>query len=342
MPEPQHVVVVHLYKQDALPLIVSSLKSGQWPDKTEFFLGSYGIRPSDANVIGKLPGAHYAPTFHLAPKENADFRSGRHDLPPNTAPFDKEFAGEFPVHPNEPWLPREKPRAWGFELGRRFRDKLRSEQQLRTQVKIENWQLDEIPRECGNDARRRDFRLFVGGVVRGLAEGRPRFRDKLLKGFVWIGADALKTLPEADPREPDVKFFWEDVNAGARYLVGEEYPSFVRGAATTTGRDLARRQAALAAPGSKPRQALAERYIVGMTPGFHRPMKKSGLNGNVGGMKLPAVAAWREEFIAARITAARPCGYGMFHFDGKFNTRPECIENAVTALNFAANKRATP
>jgi hypothetical protein len=342
MPEPQHVVVVHLYKQESLPRLVSALKSGRWPEKTEFFLGSYGIRPSDAKEIAKLPGGHYAPTFHLGPAVDAEFRSGRHDLPPGTAPFDKEFAGAMPVHPNEPWLPSEKPNAWGVELGRRFRDKLRSEQQLRTGVKIENWQLDEIPRECGNNSRRKDFRMFVGGVVRGLAEGRPRFKDKLLKGFVWIGAGALETLPGADPREPTVELFWKDVNKGARYLVGEEYPAFVRGAATTTGRSLARPQVALAAPGSKPRQELAARYIVGMTPGFHRPMKKSGLNGNVGGMKLPAVAAWREEFITARIEAARPCGYGMFHFDGHFNTRPECIQNAITALNFAVSKHATP
>jgi hypothetical protein len=340
MTEPKRVLVVHLYRSSAFAQILTRVKAGKRPPDTEIFLGSYGIRPGEAKLISAIPGAHYAPTFHLAPKKNARLRSGRLDLPKDTAPFDKAFAGAFPADPAVPWLPLGKqPRAWGFEIGRRFRDQLRAEQ--KKQPLIANWQLDEIPRECGiHPTRRADFRLFVGGVVRGLAEGRPKLGDKLLKGFVWIGADGLKTLPGATLTS-DLQVFWEDIDVGARYLVGEEYPVFVKGAAAAKANDLAGPQKALAAPGSKPRQALAKRYVVGMTPGWHKP-KTSGLNGNLGGMKLPGVAAWRKEFITARTKAQRPCGYGMFHFDGDFNTVPEHINEAIAALDFAAQKHAEP
>lgn len=340
MSEPKRVLVVHLYRPNALEEILARLKAGKRPKETELFLGSYGIRPAQAKLISAIPGAHYAPTFHLGPKVNARIRSGRLDLPKNTAPFDKAFAGAFPADPHVPWLPTGKaPRAWGFEIGRRFRDQLRAAQ--KKHPLIANWQLDEIPRECGiHPTRRRDFRLFVGGVVRGLAEGRPRFKDELLPGFVWIGAGALTTLPRAELTS-DMQFFWQDVNVGARYLIGEEYPTFVKGAAPAKAKELAAPQKALASTGSEPRQALAKRYVVGMTPGWHKP-ETSGLNGNVGGMKLPGVAAWRKEFVTARTKAQRPCGFGMFHFDGDFNTVPERIKEAIDALSFAATKHAAP
>ena len=348
MTEPKRVLVVHLYKPKALPEILARLKVGKRPPETEIFLGSYGIRLADAKAISAIPGAHYAPTFHLGPAVNGEIRSGRHDLPKGTPPFDKKFAGVFPADPNVPWLPRGKiPRAWGFEIGRRFRDQLRAAN--KKQPLIANWQLDEIPRECAiHPTRRADFRLFVGGVVRGLAEGRPALGDKLLPGFVWIGAGALEKMPGA-ALSSDVQFFWQDVNVGARYLVGEEYPIFLKGkgAAAVAAKFQARPQKALAAPGSKPRQALAKRYVVGMTPGWHKP-KTSGLNGNVdfdgqgNGLKLPEVAVWRKEFITARTKAQRPCGYGMFHFDGNFNTVTQRIDEAIDALTFAAKKHAAP
>ncbi len=269
MAEPKRVLVVHLYKPKAFAEILARLKAGKRPPETEIFLGSYGIRPAHAKAIAAIPGAHYAPTFHLGPAVNVDIRSGRHDLPNGTPPFDTKFAGVFPADPNVPWLPREKPRAWGVEIGRRFRDKLRAAH--KRQPLIVNWQLDEIPRECGiHPTRRADFRLFVGGVVRGIAEGRPRLKDKPLPGFVWIGAEALTTLPGAS-LTADMKIFWDDVNAGTRFLVGEEYPTFVIGGAPAAAKVLARPQRALAARGSESRQALAKKYVVGMTPGWHRP-----------------------------------------------------------------------
>ena len=348
MTEPKRVLVVHLSRPKALPEILARLKVGKRPPETEIFLGSYGIRPADAKAISAIPGAHYAPTFHLGPAVNGRIARGATICPRELHRSTRSsrvcsrrirtcrgFPGARSLVPG------------GSNRNDGSRDQLRAAN--KKQPLIANWQLDEIPRECAiHPTRRADFRLFVGGVVRGLAEGRPALGDKLLPGFVWICAGALEKMPGA-ALSSDVQFFWQDVNVGARYLVGEEYPIFLKGkgAAAVAAKFQARPQKALAAPGSKPRQALAKRYVVGMTPGWHKP-KTSGLNGNVdfdgqgNGLKLPEVAVWRKEFITARTKAQRPCGYGMFHFDGNFNTVTQRIDEAIDALTFAAKKHAAP
>ena len=343
MTEPP-VIVVHLFTTKARAQILQLLKTQKRPPGTKVFLGRYGTNDQDAAIISAIPGVFYAPTLHLSVDDTVRYRKKRRLPAADAKKVDPELAGEFPTRAKE-LLPTVNPRAWGVELGRRFRDELR--EKARKGHKIATWQLDEIPPKCVTSPSARDFRLFVGGVVRGLAEGRPKLGDKLLPGFVWIAQQALEGrgplpgLPRLSPTAPDIKLFWDDVNAGARGLVGEEYPEF-RGSATEAGKAKARAHKALAAPGSKSRQALAQKYIIGMTPGFHEPFKKSGLNGNVNRLKLDAVAKWREEFITARCKAQRPVGYGMFSFDGAFNTRPDCVENAVGALRFAAKKHATP
>ncbi len=332
MTEPP-VIVLHLYTEKARTRILNRLKAEKRPEDTKIFLGTYGINELDAAAITAkaIPNVHYAPTFHLAPDENAALRAKRPRPPRRSPTLEQVFAGQLPAHPRDRRIPAKTPRAWGVELGRRFRDQLR---QKELKLGPLDWQLDEIPPECGRGELAREFRLFIGGVIFGLAKGRPRLKDKPKPGFVWIAARALETLPRL-PLTSDVKQFWQDVNLGARFLVGEEYPSFIRGAAVTTANTLAAHQRALARPGNPDRQALAARYIVGMTPGFHEPFD-GGLNGNVNGMSLRDVTAWRNRYITARCKAQRPVGYGMFSFDGKFNTVPAHIDNAVTALCFAA------
>lgn len=341
MTEPP-VIVVHLFTTKARAQILQLLKTKKRPPGTKVYVGRYGINNQDAAQISAIPGVFYAPTFHLSLDDTEKYRQKRRLPGRDAAKVDQDLSGTFPAGTKE-LLPTANPRAWGVELGRRFRDELR--EKIRQGHKIATWQLDEIPPKCVTSPKAGDFRLFVGGVVRGLAEGRPRLGDKVLPGFVWIAEQALEGraplpgLPRLSLQIADVKIFWDDVNAGARGLVGEEYPSFI-GSATAAGQAKARAHTALSAPGSKSRQALAKKYIIGMTPGFHQPFKKSGLNGNVKGLKLDAVARWREEFIAARCKAQRPVGYGMFSFDGTFNTRPDCVQNAISALEFAAKRHA--
>jgi len=343
MTEPP-VIVVHLFKTKTRAQILQLLKTQKRPRGTKVYVGRYGINNEDAARISAIPGVFYAPTFHLSLADTLKYLPKRRLPAAEAKKVDPALAGAFPAGAKE-LLPKVNPRAWGVELGRRFRDELR--EKIRQGHKIETWQLDEIPPKCVTSPRAGDFRLFVGGVVRGLAEGRPKLGDKVLPGFVWVAEQALEGrgplpgLPRLSPGIADVKFFWDDLNAGARGLVGEEYPEF-RGSATAAGKARAGAHKALSAPGSTSRQALAKKYIIGMTPGFHQPFKKSGLNGNVNGLKLDAVARWREEFITARCKVQRPIGYGMFSFDGAFNTRPDCVENALSALRFAAQKHVTP
>jgi hypothetical protein len=336
MTEPP-VLVMHLYTDKARAEILKRLKAKRRPPGTMVFLGRYGINPGDAANIAAagIPDVHYAPTLHLSLKDTADLRAKRRLPPADAKKVAPALSGRFPAIPQK-LLPASNPRAWGVELGRRFRDQLRQAERAHGH-EITAWQLDEIPPACGES---KVSRLFVGGVIIGIAQGRPKLGDKVMPGFVWIAAKALQTLPGLSPAVADVKIFWDDVNAGARCLVGEEYPRF-EGNAPAAGELNARPQKALGAPGSPARQALAKRYVVGMTPGFHEPFSR-GLAGNVHHMPLPKVKAWRNSFITARAKAQRPVGYGMFHFDGNFNTVPAHIDNAVTALCFAANQHAKP
>jgi hypothetical protein len=350
MTEPP-ILVVHLFTTKALEQILGQLKAGKRPPGTKVYLGTYSVNNDHAAMISKFAktapgkGVFYAPTLHLSLEDTENLRKGR-DLPEADAKkVDPALNGEFPTRANE-LLPTATPHAWGVELGRRFRDEMRAKVRKGT---IATWQLDEVPRECVTRSKQDavDTRLFVGGVVRGLREGRVKLGDKVLPGFVWIAAQALagkdggRGLTALPPTAPDMKILWDDLNAGARALVGEEYPEFI-GSATVAGRKQAKSHKALIAPGpgNQSRQKLAKRYIVGMTPGFHEPFKKGGLTGNVNHMSLQKVEAWRNEFIVARTKAQRPIGYGMFSFDGDFNTVPANVVNAMTALTFAATKHA--
>jgi hypothetical protein len=346
MTEPP-ILVVHLFSDKARKQLLQLLRTQKRPKGTKVYVGRYGINRKDAAEFSAIPAVFYAPTFHLSLDDTAEVRPKRRLPVADAKKVDPELSGPLPTRSTE-LLPTSNPHAWGVELGRRFRDQLR--ERIRQGHKIETWQLDEIPPKCvTSGASAIDFRRFVGGVVRGLAEGRPKLGDKRLRGFVWISAQGLEGkpgipgLPKLSCSDNDVKQFWDDINAGAKCLVGEEYPDF-KGNATVAANGKARAQKALnaATPGSGSRQELAKRYIVGMTPGFHEPFKKSGLNGNVNHLSLDEVATWRKAFITARCKAQRPVGYGMFSFDKPFNHRPENVENAIKALNFAAANHAKP
>jgi hypothetical protein len=336
MTEPP-VLVLHLYSAKARARILNRLKAQRRPDGTEVYLGSYNINPDDIEALKKeaIPNVHYAPTFHLAANENLDLKAARPRPPRGSPLLSKELDGPIPMHPQHTRIASKNPHAWGVELGRRFRDTLRNAEN-KHKVKL-HWQLDEIPPECGTS---KDARLFVGGVILGLAKGRPKLGDKLKPGFVWVAAQALDKLPGLPITISDVKLFWQDVDTGTKYLVGEEYPEFV-GDAGAVGQKQAKPQRALRASGDAHCQALARRYILGMTPGFHEPFD-GGLHGNVKHLPPKDVTAWRKRFIVARCKAEKPCGYGMFSFDGKFNTVQANIDNAITALHFAAGRHASP
>jgi hypothetical protein len=64
-------------------------------------------------------------------------------------------------------------RPWGLELGRRFRDQIRANEHDGN--RIDAWQFDEVISQVVGDVRARSF---VGGILRGLAQGRRKLQDR--------------------------------------------------------------------------------------------------------------------------------------------------------------------
>jgi hypothetical protein len=193
--------------------------------------------------------------------------------------------------------------AWGRELGRRFRDEVRDAEAGGTVV--DAWQLDELVAELSGK-QGRSWRQFTRGVLHGLNFGRTELGDGPRIGFVWASREALHVARL--PVDADLRAFWRALHSATYRLVGEEYPPFVGNpidvaeAYAAEQRELARRGAI--------RKELAERYAVGMTPGWHLT---PGLGGNVAHLPRAEVNRWRAKYVEerARIGVA---GFGAYHF----------------------------
>jgi hypothetical protein len=188
--------------------------------------------------------------------------------------------------------------------------------------------------ECRFRREPNRYRRFVGGVLRGLAEGRFELGDQPEKGFVWVAWSALQALPGLRI-SPELQLFWEDIDAAARFIVGEEYPPF-RSDPVKIAVASAQPQHSLATCGGQIRRALASRYIVGMTPGWKIG---GGLGGNVYKWPLAKVTDWRSRFISSRTAAHTPAGYAQFYF-AEENALADHVDNAIEALHFAATHLA--
>jgi hypothetical protein len=338
------ILLVHLFTTSALNRILSRLADGERPDGTEVYLGTYSANTGHATAIAALgdPSIRYAPTIHLSPDDNVAVRGGRQLPPADLAKLDQAHNGPFPADPREPRLPATNVngRDWGIELGRRFRDELRKQQRAfgAQGLEIAGWQLDEIYGQCKDSAR---FRQFTGGVIQGIAGGRPELEDEPLPGFVWMAWSALSALAGAQATA-ELKQFWTDVDAGARCLIGEEYPTFDRGMAQAQGIEKAKPQNRLGAATSiQPCKSLAKKYVVGMNPGWQTHTAKgklNGLGGNLGGLSPAEVADWRKAFVESRTNAAKtkPVGYAEFSFLNSNITPPIRIDGAIDALHVAA------
>ena len=79
--------------------------------------------------------------------------------------------------------------------------------------------------------------------------------------------------------------------------------------------------------GGPARQALARKYLAGMTPGYHLA---GGLGGNVHGWPAAQVNAWREAYVRAR-AAAHVAGFA--EFDWRFgNNRATVMRDVLRTL----------
>ncbi len=325
------IALIALFSPQVLPRILDEIAAGPSPPIADWFLGTYGVNKAAAEKIAGIPGCRYAPIFGIPPRNSMRARLRRRLSQEDASRVgDAAHAGEIPGSSAEKVIPPRDRRVWGIELGRRFRDQMRAARSRG--IPIATWQLDEVLGQCGQPEPSNSHREFVGGVLRGLAKGRPALGDTPEKGFVWTARTAITRLPNL-PLTGNVPLFWEDLGAATRFLVGEEYPEF-RGDPAPVGRRFADGHQALVRKGGI-RRSLGNRYVVGMTPGF-RPAS-TGLGGNVEGKPLAQVATWRTGFIDARIAAQRPRGFGHFNFVFE-NARPNRVKDAVGSLHHASKK----
>jgi hypothetical protein len=316
------VALIMAFSKNALPGILEEIARPPQPPVAEWFVGTYGISNVMAGKIAAT-GSRYAPVFGIQVHTTEKVRAKRQVPKADASKLDRAFAGKIPgggaVIPPPP-----NRREWGIEMGQRFRDAMRKWRARH--VVIDTWQFDEILARCASDAA---YREFVGGILRGLAEGRPKLGDKLEKGFVWSAFTALRDLP-GPAASDEIERFWDDLARAALFLVGEEYP-FFRGSFTTAARDRAVGHRHLI----DVHRELARKYVCGMTPGWKQP--SPGLRGNVDGKPPEFVTTWRKGFIDARIALERPRGFGHFNFvEG--NVRADHLKDAVASLRFASER----
>ena len=318
------VAVVAAFSAQILPRILDTISSGPQPPKADWFVGTYGVNKRASELICATSGCKYAPVFGIQPHTSASAREGRKLPRAHAAKLDRTRAGHIP---GSDAVPPVDQRAWGLELGRRFRDQIRANRDKG--VKVDTWQFDEVISQVVTDAR---SRAFVGGILCGLFQGRPKLGDRREPGLIWTAAMAVTGLPGLAISD-DVQQFWEDFDRAALFLVGEEYP-FFRGDAGDAGHSICAGHRALLESGGEIRRSLGKRYVVGMTPGW---IDSEGLRGNVDRQPFGFVKTWRKGFVQGRCAGQSPRGFGQFNFVGE-NAKPARVTEAVTALHEATER----
>ena len=294
-----------------MPTIVAAVRAAPFPPKTPVFVGSYGISPRIAEQVHALPGARYAPMFHIQPgwfweRRRLDADAERKVLARD--PGAERLAGPLPALNELLRLPTATRITWSVELGARFRDALRAE------PVAETWQLDEIVAECAGPSGR-PYRELTRGVLRGLTFGRAALGDRGRPGLVWWAKNA-RTLPSR-AITPELSAFWKMIDRASIHLIGEEYPDFAgdprRAARTAAAPHEALRR------GGPVRQKLARKYASGLTPGFRLVQ---GLGGNTRGLPPAEAEQWRIAYLGARADAGVS---GFAEFDFRFENSARAI-----------------
>jgi hypothetical protein len=276
------------------------------------YVGSYGPNPDVAQEVAGA-GCRYAPMVAF---EDPWYREQRRLPPDQDKLVPQRFAG--PVPPLQQLGSTAARVSWGVELGARYRDRIRQAQDAG--IVVDSWQFDEL---VPTTVRSPALREFVRGVLRGFLLGRPVLGDAAVQGFVWVAHSALGLARLQITSE--LAMFWRTLNRAALRYVGEEYPPF-DGNPRTVARAQASGQRGLAA-GGPVRQALARKYVAGMTPGYHLA---AGLGGNVHGWPRPQVNAWRATYVQQR---ARSSVAGFGEFDFRFgNSAQIVIHDTLSAI----------
>ena len=307
------------FERDELPRLLAEAQAAGFPPDARIYLGSYGVGASLGEQIERV-GYGYAPMFHITPGWYWEQRRLPEREERALSSRSGSVAGPLPEPAELLRLTPARRLNWGVELGRRFRDELRAA--ARAGVPLAAWQLDEIQAEAAGSLGR-EYRDFTRGVLRGLVFGRRALGDQAWQGFVWCAHTAL-SLPRT-PLTSELAAFWRILNRAARGLIGEEYPEFV-GDPRAGARAAAFGQRGLQL-GGPVRQALARKYVAGLTPGYRRA---AGLRGNVHGWPREQVNEWRQAYLDTRLRAGVA---GFAEFDWRFeNNRVTVMRDVVREL----------
>jgi hypothetical protein len=319
------LLVLSYFAPSALPRLLARTRAAGFPPRTRVYIGSYGVAEKLGAQIAEA-GCRYAPMFELRPgwywERRRVSRRDERDLLASSSSV--RLAGPLPSLPQLLRSTSAVRVRWGVELGARFRDELRAA--TRNGVEVASWQLDEILAEAAGP-QGRAYRDLTRGTLRGLVFGRPVLGDRAQQGLVWWAHTAF-TLPRRTITA-ELAAFWRILNRASLGLIGEEYPEFV-GDPVVAARAMGAGQRALRRGGSV-RQALARKYVAGLTPGYRLA---AGLGGNTRGRSRQAVIRWREVYVRTRATSG-PAGFAEFNFRYE-NSRAWVMHDVLGALRQVA------
>ncbi len=320
-------VILSYWKGRHLARLVRAIERSGLPAGTPLYYGNYwgAGKPSEPERKGKpkpkVPGRR-APIFPIYGKSvfwrARKLAAPQRQLLPKSERWKRR--GRIPGKKRLMRLSSGARYAWGVELGRRFRDRIRARR--KGGMRVVTWQLDEIPHEVAGRQGGRQ-RVFIRGVLKGITDGRPQLGDQALPGIVWITQPALKIAGRR--ARGDLAVFWRQLDRSTIYLVGEEYPSFT-GPARRAAKRQSRGQARLWHGGGA-RRSLSRKYVAGMTPGYRLGR---GLGGNVRKRSLGAVRNWRRQYVRTR-SRKGVAGFAQYNFRFR-NARSPVMNDVLKAL----------
>ena len=307
------LLLLSYFEPDDVSKLIRAIKATRTPPGTKIYVGSYGVNAPVSRAVHALTRGQYAPMFPIKPTSFWNRRRVQGAEEPR-------YAGRLPSLQRILGLPARERLAWGRELGRRFRDEMRIAEGER--VQIDAWQLDELVAELSG-GQGAQWREFTRGTLHGLNFGRLEFGDGPRIGFVWASRPGLAI---AGLRvDAGLRAFWRALDSATFRLVGEEYPPF-RGNPEDSARAHAAEQRQLARRGTI-RKSLAERYVVGMTPGWHLAR---GLGGNVARLPRSEVNRWRAKYVDER-ERMDVAGFGAYHFRFE-NSSEQVMRDTLSGL----------
>ena len=323
------------YEAEHRTALTASIKRAKLPPGTPTYMGTYGVSEEDSEAAHSLSGGQYAPGFALVRDKFPGVFAGRE----KGVKGDKAHAGEVPELKE---LAGQKNAAsaayaWGKEIGRRFRDKIREAQGQG--IPVETWQLDEVwpsasKSRTGPPAVSREY---IRGAIEGLAEGRAAMHDQYLPGLVHVAHPGdLARLGNSG----EMAKFWKTLDEATLYVLGEEYPPFKGGVAgAKAAADRADAGVDALQQDGKHGKSIAKKYVACLTPGYrHAKPKADGtpndsLGGERPGQSAASVDAWRATYMNERMHDG-VAGIEQFNWRGK-NERKSVMDKTTKQMSQA-------